>query len=100
MQERTGALLFFSINLGILFFIQLVGATVILIWGVEESPILTKELNEVFLKLVYNWDIDPRASRILKQIQEYVRIDPLGLVQNDLHDLNYSNRFNNFRHFE
>ena len=34
--------------------------------------VLTKELNEVFLKLIYKWDEDPRASRILRQIFEYV----------------------------
>ena len=33
---------------------------------------LIAELNEVFLKLVYAWDQDPRASRILRQIMEYV----------------------------
>ena len=63
-----------SILLGICFILQLIGAIVICVYGVEESPILVKELNEVFIKLVYRWDYDPRASRILKQIFEYVRI--------------------------
>jgi hypothetical protein len=34
--------------------------------------VLVNELHEVFIKLVYLWDVDPRASRILRQIQEYV----------------------------
>ena len=53
-------------------FFHLIGATVICIWGVEESPVLINELSETFLRLVYSWDEDPRASRILRQIQEYV----------------------------
>ena len=61
-----------SILLGISFILQLIGAIVICVYGVEESPILVNELNEVFIKLVYRWDYDPRASRILKQIFEYV----------------------------
>ena len=61
-----------SIILGISFILQLIGAIVICVYGVEESPILVNELNEVFIKLVYRWDYDPRASRILKQIFEYV----------------------------
>ena len=61
-----------SILLGISFILQLIGAIVICVYGVEESPVLVNELNEVFIKLVYRWDYDPRASRILKQIFEYV----------------------------
>ena len=57
---------------GVLFFWELIGATVILIWGVEESPTLINELNEVFLDLVYKWDVDPRASSVLRQVMEYV----------------------------
>ena len=57
-----------------MFFFHLIAAVVITIWGVEESPVLIKELREVFLDLVYGWDVDPRKSRILRQIQEYVSI--------------------------
>ena len=48
------------------------GATVILIYGVEESSTLTNELHEYLLKLVYDWDNDPKAAAVLKQIMEYV----------------------------
>ena len=58
--------------MGILFFWELACAIVILIYGIEESPVLIEQLNQVLLELVYNWDIDPRASRILRQIMEYV----------------------------
>jgi len=71
-QDKTGSLTAISWTLGFLFFMQLIGAIVICIWGVEESDILVNELHEVFIDLVNRWDTDPRASRILKQIQEYV----------------------------
>jgi hypothetical protein len=58
-----------------MFFFHLIAAVVITVWGVEESPVLIKELREVFLDLVYGWDVDPRKSRILRQIQEYVSIE-------------------------
>ena len=41
----------------------------------KDSEVLTSELNEIFLNKVYQYDIDPRASRILKQIFEYVSQD-------------------------
>merc|ERR1712066_880508 len=41
-------------------------------YGVEESKKLIKELDEVFKALIDKWDYDPRASRIMTQIQEYV----------------------------
>ena len=41
-------------------------------YGVEESEVLTQELHNVFISKIYLWDIDQRASRILKQIFEYV----------------------------
>ena len=44
----------------------------ICIYGVEESKILIAELDIVFRNLINKWDVDPRASRILVQIQEYV----------------------------
>jgi len=49
-----------------------VGAVLILLYGLEESSLLTTELNEVFLGLIHRWDTDPRASRVMTQIQEYV----------------------------
>ena len=55
-----------------MFFFHLIAAVVITVWGVEESPVLIKELRAVFLDLIYGWDVDPRKSRILRQIQEYV----------------------------
>lgn len=58
--------------MALLFIMELTGAIVICLYGVEESSVLIKELHDVFLELVYKWDVDPRASRILKQIQEYV----------------------------
>ena len=41
-------------------------------YGVEESAVLTQELYNVFISKIYLWDVDQRASRILKQIFEYV----------------------------
>ena len=55
------------------FILNFIGAIIICIFGVEESPVLIKELNEVFLGLIYRMDYDDRASRILKIVQEYVR---------------------------
>ena len=55
-----------------MFIFHLIAAIVITLWGVEESPVLIKELREVFLELVHGWDVDPRKARILRQIQEYV----------------------------
>ena len=48
------------------------GAIAICIYGVEESDTLTANLRHVFLRQVYNMDIDHRKSRILKMVQEYV----------------------------
>lgn len=52
--------------------LEFIGAIVILVYGVEESEILTKDLREVFFKLIYRMDHDERANRILKIVQEYV----------------------------
>ena len=52
--------------------LQFVGATVILVYGVEESHTLVNELNEYLIKLVHDWDNDPKAAAVLKQIMEYV----------------------------
>lgn len=43
-----------------------------LVFGMEESPVLVEELKEVFLELIYAMDANPRATRILQKIQEYV----------------------------
>ena len=72
LQERGGLLLCFMMSIIFMFFFHLIAAIVITVWGVEESPVLIDELREVFLKLVYAWDVDPRASRIFRQIMEYV----------------------------
>ena len=56
----------------LLFILHLVGTTFICIYGIEESATLTNELSDIFFALVYKWDTDERASRILKQIMEYV----------------------------
>lgn len=73
-QERQGMLLLFLSGLVIMFFFHFIAAIVITVWGVEESPVLVKELRTVFLRLIYDWDVNPRASRILRQIQEYVSV--------------------------
>ena len=36
---------------------------------------LKNELHDILLGLVYSWDSDPRARRILKIIQEYVSLE-------------------------
>ena len=55
------------------FILDFIGAIIICIFGVEESPTLINQLNDVFLDLIYRMDYDDRASRILKIVQEYVR---------------------------
>ena len=57
------------------FIMEFIGAIIICMFGVEESDILIKELDEVFHALINRMDIDERASRILKIVQEYVCID-------------------------
>ena len=39
---------------------------------------LKNELHDILLGLVYSWDSDPRARRILKIIQEYVSNEKLN----------------------
>ena len=75
----------------IVFWVTLAGVIVICLYGVEESKLLIKELDDVrpqqnvtfnfvrkniscqvFRALIYRWDVDSRASRIVTQIQEYV----------------------------
>ena len=55
--------------------LEFIGAIVILVYGVEESDILTSDLKEVFFKLIYRMDYDSRANRILKIVQEYVSFE-------------------------
>ena len=50
----------------------ILGTALICMYGVEESAVLTQELHNVFISKIYLWDVDQRASRILKQIFEYV----------------------------
>ena len=56
------------------FIMDFIGAIIICVFGVEESPVLIKQLNEVFLDLIYRMEYDERARRILKIIQEYVSL--------------------------
>jgi len=72
IYERPGLILFNSISMSVLFFFELIGGVIIIVYGVEESTVLVAELNERFMRLVYLWDVDPRASRILRQIMEYI----------------------------
>lgn len=65
-------LLFSSFFHPVAFALHLASSAVICTYGVEESDVLRDELHEVFLTLVHRWDIDHRASRILRQIMEYV----------------------------
>ncbi len=69
------------IAMGCLMFVEFTGAILICIYGVEESPVLIEQLNEKFLALIYKLDIDPEASRILRQIMEYVSLVPANPVQ-------------------
>ena len=73
-QEKRGLLVLFTVCLVVMFIFHLIAAIVITLWGVEESPVLIKELRDVFLDLVHGWDVDPRKARILRQIQEYVSL--------------------------
>ena len=60
------------ILLVICWLIELIGGILIIIYGVEQSPALTNSLDTVFFRLIYDYDINPRSSRILTIIQEYV----------------------------
>jgi hypothetical protein len=71
-QSQRGLLLVYGIVAGLMILWHLVGAVVISVWGVEESKVLVNELRTTFLRLIYDWDTNPRSSRILRQIQEYV----------------------------
>merc|ERR1711994_554985 len=52
---------------------EFIGAIIICVFGVEESPVLINQLNEVFMDLIYRMEYDDRARRIMKIIQEYVK---------------------------
>jgi len=56
----------------IVWFVTLAGLIVICVYGVEESKVLIAELDVIFRNMINQWDVNPRASRILVQIQEYV----------------------------
>ena len=58
--------------MGLCLLLEFIGGIVILVYGVEESDVLTNDLKEVFFKLIYRMDHDERANRILKIVQEYV----------------------------
>ena len=72
VMERKGLLVLGLILLVCIGILEFIGAIVICLYGVEESHVLTKDLNKTFTRLIYNYDDDPRASRIMKIVQEYV----------------------------
>jgi len=71
-EERAGLLGVLTILHALMIPFHLTGAVLITVYGVEESKILHEELHDVFIRLVYAWDVDPRASRVLRIIMEYV----------------------------
>ena len=73
INESSFAMGFSMFLLVVALLLEFIGAIVILVYGVEESDILIKDLKEVFFKLIYRMDYDERANRILKIVQEYVR---------------------------
>ena len=72
LNESRTALTFAMVAYVLIMILELSGAIAICIYGVEESEILTNDLNDVFFKLIYRMDHDERANRILKIVQEYV----------------------------
>ena len=70
--EAPFALVMSAILFIICWFLELIGGILIVIYGVEESDVLTNSLDEVFFRLIYQMDYDDRAHRILKIVQEYV----------------------------
>jgi len=71
-QESRGLLTLSAIFRFIIWWVTLAGAIVICLYGVEESDMLVKELDGVFMGLIDRWDYDERASRVMTMIQEYV----------------------------
>ena len=74
IMERKGLLVFGLCLLVCIGLLEFIGAIVICLYGVEESHVLTKDLNKTFTRLIYNYDEDPRAARIMKIVQEYVSL--------------------------
>ena len=74
INESSFAMGFSVFLLVVALLLEFIGAIVILVYGVEESDILIKDLKEVFFKLIYRMDYDERANRILKIVQEYVSL--------------------------
>lgn len=72
MIESRGIILASMVLRVLLWCLTLAGAVVICVYGVEESDVLINELQEVFMGLISKWDTDPRASRVMRMIQEYV----------------------------
>lgn len=71
-KDKVGQLTVVSYSMIGLFFVELTGAIVICLYGVEESQVLTSQLYDVLIRMVYKFDTDPRAASVLKQIMEYV----------------------------
>ena len=71
--QMAPTVLGFSIVLWIISWIfSWIGGVLIIVYGVEQSPVLTDSLDEVFWRLIYASNIDPRATRILTIVEEYV----------------------------
>lgn len=71
--ESTGWFVFNNIFFVVAIIMEFTGAVVICMYGVEESKVLTKQLQKVFFEMVWKSDHDPRAMRMLRIVQEYVR---------------------------
>lgn len=70
---NSRALLWVSLFLMIItWMVEFGGAIIVSLYGFEESRILTSDLREVFMGLVYKVDTDHRAARVLNMVQEYV----------------------------
>eukprot|EP00094_Tigriopus_californicus_P008060 TCALIF_07758-PA protein Name:"Protein of unknown function" AED:0.10 eAED:0.11 QI:0/0/0/0.66/1/1/3/0/225 len=72
MYDSVGTLTLCQILFVCCMLFELTGCVVILVYGVEESHVLTEQLKDVFKTLIYRINYDPRAMRILRIIQEYV----------------------------
>ena len=72
--ESIGWLTFAQWSFVLVMIFEFTGLTCLSVYGVEESSSLTDQLKVVFLDLIYRMDYDLRASRILKKIQEQVRL--------------------------
>lgn len=72
VADRTGFLKFAYISMFVLVPIEALAGILMILYGIEESPLLIDQLTEVFMNLVNQWDTNDRASWVLKQISEYV----------------------------